>query len=286
MNLLQNLTPDNYVILKGIDRIRHHPKTEVDSENAGITNPIHKPTLRDEDAYLRNKYTEAALIAMRLMYDDWSIHNYEYYQIRQENDHVISDQAPNGDYYEKPDILAKKSKEIDRDEAIKQLKTTAKYAITVDWSKQRPNYLHLIGPQMNFKFRQEQYEFIMEERKINFKRISSLLYDQLRIQVYKKSYPTKPNEEYTHAAVVNLYYYSGSRYIRRYTNLFNDEGRELIDPSHYDEYMYDTNKRTVDITEDDAVSALTPERLSHIGNVQLHYSDDKDTSDTTFVNTY
>jgi len=269
---------------RGIDWVQFHPWNEANSENANVTTPIHKPTVPDEDIYLRDKYTEAALIAMRIMYDDWSIHNYEYYCIRQENEHVISVQAPNGDYYEKPDILAKKSKEIDRDDAIRQLSKTSKYAKYVDWSKERANYIHLIGPVMDFKFKDEQYEFYMKERKINYKRVAHLMYDKLVIDVWMKPYPS--NGEYKHVAEVNLYYYSGSRYVRRYTNLFNDEGREWIDQTHLDEYMYDHNKRVVDIAADDTISAVTNERMTHFGNVELHYATDPPISDTTLVNTY
>ena len=206
---------------KGIDYASYHPKGEVDGENAAIMNPIHLPTLPDDDAYLRNKYTDAVLIAMRMMYDNWLIG--------------------------------------------------------------QTDSLHLTGKQMNeYKFIDEEYNFQIAERIPDYKRISSLMYDKLIVQVYMKP---KGASEYVHAAVVNLYYYSGSRYVKRYTNLFTDDDRELVDFSHYNEWLYDTYKRQVDISEDDLTSAIELERLQKIGNVYLYYANSND-SDGTLIKTY
>lgn len=268
---------------KGIDYVSYHPEKEVNAENAGIMNPIHRPSVTNEDAYLRNKYTDAVLIAMRMMYDDWTIHDYEKYLKRQANENTISEQAPNEDYYERPDILAKKSKGIERDEAVRQLRNTSKYTTVIDWSHTRPNYLHLTGKQLNeYKFKDEDYEFYLVERIPDYKRISSLMYDKLVVQVYMKP---KNSTEYNHVAVVHLYYYSGSRYVRRYTNLFTEDDRELVDPTHYNEWLYDTYKRQVDISEDDLTSALELEQLKKIGHVQLYYANNND-SDGTLIKTY
>ena len=207
---------------KGIDYASYHPKGEVDGENAAIMNPIHLPTLPDDDAYLRNKYTDAVLTAMRMLYDNWTIG--------------------------------------------------------------QTNSLHLDGKQLNdYKFKDEEYNFYLAERIPDYKRISSLMYDKLVVQVYMKP---KNATEYIHVAVVHLYYYSGFRYVRRYTNLFTlDDDRELVDPTHYNEWLYDTYKREVDISEDDLTSAIELEQLRKIGHVQLHYANQQD-SDGTLIKTY
>ena len=104
-------------------------------ETAVETSTFITPNVRDQEDILKEKYGNAASIALVYLYDSWKIHDYEKYLDRQASNKVINTPiALNGDKYELVDLLALKSKGIkDRDEQILQLALTDKYAIYVDW---------------------------------------------------------------------------------------------------------------------------------------------------------
>ena len=202
------------------------------------------PENLDEEDKLRDKYIRASEIALCYLYDSWHIHDYEKFLASQTNDTSIPQPlAPNGMKYLRIDIEGLESKGYNREEAVAILEKELKYNIIIDWEHTPPNELEMAGTIMDLvPFQDEMYKFIFE-REINFKRINSLLYDKFMVHVYKKPWPSTNEDEYSYVAKVSYYYYSASKYIIRYCNLFNSAGQEIIDQTHINEYMLDRNRK-------------------------------------------
>ena len=198
----------------------------------------------DEEDKLREKYIRASEIALCYLYDSWHIHDYEKFLDSQTDEKSIPQPlAPNGTRYLRVDIEGLESKGYSREDAIALLETDPKYNIVIDWENSPPNLLEIAGTLMDpVPFPDEMYKFVLE-RDIQFKRINSLMYDKCLVHVYKKSWPSTDEDKYSYVAKVSYYYYSASRYIMRYCNLFNSDGQELIDKTHIDEYMLDRNRK-------------------------------------------
>ena len=221
----------------GLDPVR-----EVSMEKS-----TYAPETLDDEEKLRLKYIRAANIALCYLYDSWHIHDHEKFLASQ----VIGETctgiiAPNGTYYLLNDIKGLESKGYTQEQAIDILKTRPRYAIMVDWDEMPPNKLDMDGEVMDLPFYGEVYRFIMEYRDIGYKYIKTLPYDRLMLQLYKKEYNYTTNAyDYVHVAKAAYYYYSASRYIMRYCNIFDSNGNELIDQTNIDEYNLDTYAKVI-----------------------------------------
>lgn len=206
----------------------------------GLEKSTYSPKTMDDEDKLREKYAIAAEIALCYLYDSWHIHDYEKFLRSQNPDVSIADLAPNGIRYSLDDIKGLESKGYDKTAAIAILETLPKYTTVIDWDTTPPNQLDMIGQTMDRRFWGEEYRFIMTSREPKFKNITTLPYDKIMLHVYKKD-PIDP--DYTHVAKVAFYYYSASRYIMRYCNLYNASGAEIIDKTNIDEYNVDKHAK-------------------------------------------
>ena len=212
------------------------PVNEIGSERSGwIKNNT------DSIEADRIKYTEAVLCMLRWYTDTWQFHQYDRYVESQKTENVIDIEAPNGDHYTKDDIKAKHSKGIEREDAIDILKTTDKYTVVKYSEDGFPNVIETNGEKMDYKFWNEEYKFEIE-REPNFKKIKRVWYDKIAVTVYLK-HTVMGTDYYDKKAYVAIYYHTPSKYQKRYTNLFDDNGTELIDMTNISEYQYDQSRK-------------------------------------------
>lgn len=218
----------------GLDAVR-----EVSMEKS-----TYAPETLDDEEKLRLKYIRASEIALRYLYDSWHIHDYEKFLASQKLGVAVVDIAPNGTRYSMDDIKGLESKGYTKEEAIDILKETEKYTTVIDWDTTPPNQLDMIGESMDLPFYGEEYRFIMTSREVGLKVIKTLPYDKIMLHMYKKEFNTETGEyEYVHVAKAAYYYYSASRYIMRYCNLFDENDDEIIDQTNIDEYNIDYNAK-------------------------------------------
>ena len=205
------------------------------------------PETLDDEEKLRLKYIRASKIALCYLYDSWHIHDYEKFLASQIVGKTSSNNiAPNGIKYSLDDIKGLESKGYTKEEAIDILKTRSKYTTMIDWEEVPPKRLIMNGYDMDFPFYGEEYRFDMQIREVGFKYINSLPYDKILLQVYKKVLNADTGVyEFQHVAKAAYYYYSASKYIMRYCNIYDDNGDEIIDQTNIDEYNVDLNAKEV-----------------------------------------
>ena len=212
---------------------------EIGMEQATRTNYIY---IKDEE--LRKKYERAAQTALNYLYDSWKIHDYEKFLESQKPENSIPDIAPNGIRYSRDDLKSLESKDYTRDEAIEEMKTWDKYNIVIDWDHYPPNEIIMSGYNMHHTlFENERYKFRLD-RVVNYKRIKSHFYDKIMVHIYKIDLPiVDPDLDYTYVAKASYYYRTGSQFVMRYCNLFDENGNELIDETNIKEYLVDSQKK-------------------------------------------
>lgn len=209
----------------------------------GAERSTYMPTPYDEEDILRDRFAVASEIALCYLYDEWKIHDYEKFLESQTVENSTEEIAPNGIRFSRDDLSGLESKGYSRDEAIAEMETWDKYTIVIDWEHYPPNELEMVGQEMHpTRFLNDQFKFVFE-RTPEAKRIKTLLYDQIMVHVYRKDWPSDDTDEYVYVAKVAYYYYSASRYVMRYCNLFDEDGKENIDQTHIDEYLLDKNKK-------------------------------------------
>jgi hypothetical protein len=221
----------------GLDPVR-----EVSMEKS-----TYAPETLDDEEKLRLKYIRASNIALCYLYDSWHIHDYEKFLASQVvGVTAAAEEAPNGIRYSLDDIKGLESKEYTKEEALDILKTRSKYTTITNWDEVPPKRLLMSGDKMDFIFTGEEYRFDMEVREVAFTYIKTLPYDRIFLQVYKKELNDETGQyEFVHVAKTAYYYYSASRYIMRYCNIFDENGDELIDQTNIDEYNVDLNAKEV-----------------------------------------